>query len=364
MRAAAGSPTRATWLGWLTAALVLAAWAGPAGPAPARGGEAAAGSCDGVWVVVDAREVGGSITTRCAAGDPDSGLAALTAAGHAYEFVPRVPGMVCTIDDRPDPCNGAPADAYWSYWHAEEGGSWTYASRGAGERDPDPGEVEGWAFGAGDPPGTSPPEPGPGASAEDAPSDDGSDDGSSDSPTGEGTDTDGADAGSGNDSSGEGASDNDSSSGGSSGDGSSGGSTSAGDPAGESSTSPQEQTGAGAAGSDGAGPGAGPAGEEGSDDRAADEERERTANADDGGDGATAGEDDGERREDAGQDEHDPTGSPGNQGPAGERDDAVALTTPADGAGGGGAGVALGTALAGALAAGAAWQVRRRRLGA
>jgi len=119
---------------------------------------ASPGSCDGVWVVVDARAAGGSLQTRCAPGDPSSGLGALEQAGFSYTFAPRVPGFVCTIDARPDPCNGAPADAYWSYWHADAGGSWTYATTGAGSRDPAPGTVEGWRFGDGStPPGTAPP---------------------------------------------------------------------------------------------------------------------------------------------------------------------------------------------------------------
>lgn len=122
-------------------------------PAPAS-----AGSCDGVWVVVDARAAGGALQTRCAPGDPSSGLGALEQAGFSYTFAPRIPGFVCTIDARPDPCNGAPADAYWSYWHAEAGGSWSYATTGAGSRDPAPGTVEGWRFGDGStPPGTAPP---------------------------------------------------------------------------------------------------------------------------------------------------------------------------------------------------------------
>jgi hypothetical protein len=176
----------------LGAAATLAVLAGPAD-------EAAAGTCDGVWVVVDASQLGGGLTTRCAPGDPSSGLDALRAAGHAYAFVPRVPGMVCTIDGRPDPCNGAPSDAYWSYWHAEAGGSWTYASRGAGQRDPAPGSVEGWAFGAGDPPGTAPPAP----SGDEAGGDrDGSSDSSggsgSGSPSGTGS-SPGSDGGSGSD---------------------------------------------------------------------------------------------------------------------------------------------------------------------
>lgn len=134
---------------------------GPAavpGPVPAAASE----RCDGVWVVVDARALGGSLTTRCAPGRPATGLDALVGAGHTYAFVPRFPGMVCTLDTRPDPCNGAPADAYWSYWHAEPGGSWTYATRGAGARTPTPGGAEGWRFGdGGAPPGAAPPAPPP-----------------------------------------------------------------------------------------------------------------------------------------------------------------------------------------------------------
>ena len=119
---------------------------------------AVAATCDGVWVVVDARAAGGSLSTRCAPGSPPDGLAALQQAGHTSTFVPRIPGMVCTIDARPDPCNGAPASAYWSYWFAEAGGAWTYATVGAGARTPPPGSVEGWRFGDGSaPPGVAPP---------------------------------------------------------------------------------------------------------------------------------------------------------------------------------------------------------------
>ncbi|MFP4234957.1 MAG: hypothetical protein ACLFUG_08515, partial [Nitriliruptoraceae bacterium] len=36
---------------------------------------AAAAGCEGVWVVIDARAIGGDLTTTCAPGDPASGLA-------------------------------------------------------------------------------------------------------------------------------------------------------------------------------------------------------------------------------------------------------------------------------------------------
>ena len=71
--------------------------------------------------------------------------------------MPKFPGFVCTIDKLPNPCNGAPATAYWSYWHAQPGGKWVYSSTGAGTYHPKPGSVQGWAFGAGKPPGISPP---------------------------------------------------------------------------------------------------------------------------------------------------------------------------------------------------------------
>jgi hypothetical protein len=130
--------------------------------APLAPGAAAAESaaCDGVLVLVAPGDaVDASI--GCAAGAPSSGLAALADVGHRYTFVPGIPGMVCTIDGHPDPCNGAPADAYWSYWHADPGGEWVYATRGAADREPPRGTVEGWVFGAGEPP------PAPAPSGED-----------------------------------------------------------------------------------------------------------------------------------------------------------------------------------------------------
>ncbi len=136
----------------LTAALLGASTAA-APPAHA----AACSGTTGVTVVVDFTALGGTIQTGCALGDPSSGLAALTGAGFSYAFHPRFPGLVCRINALPNPCNGAPATAYWSYWHASHGGAWSYSSLGAGSYDPAPGEVEGWAFGAGSQPGITAP---------------------------------------------------------------------------------------------------------------------------------------------------------------------------------------------------------------
>jgi hypothetical protein len=136
--------------------LVLAAGLVVGGPAPAADAAACSGST-GVTVVVDFGSLGGGVQVGCAGGNPGSGLAALSGAGHGYTFVPRQPGLVCQIDSRPSPCNGAPTTAYWAYWHASRGGSWSYSTLGAGGYDPAPGTVEGWAFGAGRRPGIAPP---------------------------------------------------------------------------------------------------------------------------------------------------------------------------------------------------------------
>lgn len=151
------SPRRigpAALTGGLTLGLVaLGAVNGPVAGAAEAG--CTAGS--GIRVVVDLGAFGGGVQVSCVTGDPASGRAALQAAGFAVSDVPRQRGFVCTINANPNPCNGAPDDAYWSYWHAPAGGAWTYSSFGTSNRDPAPGTVEGWAFGSGTPPSVSPP---------------------------------------------------------------------------------------------------------------------------------------------------------------------------------------------------------------
>jgi hypothetical protein len=110
-----------------------------------------------VTVVVDFTHFRhGKVRTGCAK-NPHTGLAALRQAGFKYTFVPRQPGFICTINHRPRKCNGAPATAYWSYWHARAHGKWHYSQLGAGSYHPKRGWVEGWAFGNGKPPHISPP---------------------------------------------------------------------------------------------------------------------------------------------------------------------------------------------------------------
>ena len=117
---------------------------------------ASAAPCAGVKVVVDFAALGGGVQTGCTTTDPATGLQALTDASFTYSFVPRQPGFVCRINLLPNPCTAPTTSAYWSYWHATPGGSWTYSTSGAGGYNPAPGTVEGWSFGAGVAPAVTP----------------------------------------------------------------------------------------------------------------------------------------------------------------------------------------------------------------
>lgn len=112
-----------------------------------------------IAVVVSFNELGGGTQTACIE-DVDSGFAALDAAGYNVTPVAGQP-FVCRINDVPatDPCQRIPpATAYWAYWTAPMGGSWSYATMGAGSQDPEPGGVQGWSFGADAEPAIAPPD--------------------------------------------------------------------------------------------------------------------------------------------------------------------------------------------------------------
>lgn len=141
----------ATLLTLAAAVVTVRATPGYAAPAARCAGKT------GVTVVVDFTKLHGKVTIGCARKRPANGLVALRRAGFTYTFVPRQPGFICTIDRRPRKCNGAPATAYWSYWHARPHGKWMYSKLGAGSYHPKSGWVEGWAFGKGKPPRISPP---------------------------------------------------------------------------------------------------------------------------------------------------------------------------------------------------------------
>lgn len=127
----------------------------PVDPEPpvVRGTACAPGA--GVTMIVDFTHFDQGVRQGCALGTPATGVDALVSAGFASTFHPSYPGFICTLD-------GLPADgecmspSYWSYWHAPDGGEWTYSQSGAGNRTPPPGSIEGWRFGDGTPPSIPP----------------------------------------------------------------------------------------------------------------------------------------------------------------------------------------------------------------
>ncbi len=142
---------------------------GSAAALPAATGAASApGYCrtsQGVTVVVDFTDLGGSVVVRCvpSANGGTTGLAALQAAGFSTTGTQRWgDGIVCRVQGRPsasetlaikgnphyhEKCvDTPPTQAYWTYWHAANDGSWTYSSQGPTARDITPGGFEGWAF--------------------------------------------------------------------------------------------------------------------------------------------------------------------------------------------------------------------------
>ncbi|WP_344610070.1 hypothetical protein [Dactylosporangium salmoneum] len=132
-------------------------------PAPLAAHAAACSPGTGVTVVVDFGSLGGGVVTGCYAGDPATGLAALTGSGFTVAGTQRWGlAFVCRINGMPtaatEPCvNTPPATAYWSYWHATPGGAWTYSSSGASSYNPAIGTVEGWRFGSGQQPSITAP---------------------------------------------------------------------------------------------------------------------------------------------------------------------------------------------------------------
>ena len=144
--------------GVLTGALLV-----PAAPASAAAADACVGSA-GVTVVVDFSAFGQGIRVICVSSVPSTGLGALRAAGFSTTPTQQPGYFVCRINGLPtmdaDPCQFTPpSSAYWSYWHAARGGSWVFSDLGATSYHPEPGSVEGWAFGSGGAPRIAPPAP-------------------------------------------------------------------------------------------------------------------------------------------------------------------------------------------------------------
>ncbi len=139
----------------VTAVVVLATglFASPASAVDASKGRP--GYCpdaSGVTVIVDFQGLGGSNIIRCAPGPQASGLAALQNSGMIVAGTDRWGlAFICRIEGKPSPEREActdtpPATAFWSYWHAPNGGGWTYSQRGVANRKPPAGSFEGWSF--------------------------------------------------------------------------------------------------------------------------------------------------------------------------------------------------------------------------
>jgi hypothetical protein len=144
----------------LAASATSLAYAGSA--APARAASAYNGYCTssaGVTVVVDFGPLGGGLAIRCApVGGGATGMDALRAAGIPVTMPVRTPGFVCRLYGQPtssatlpggyhEQCvNTPPSSAYWSYWKAPNGGSWSVSSQGVETSQVIPGGFEGWRF--------------------------------------------------------------------------------------------------------------------------------------------------------------------------------------------------------------------------
>lgn len=155
--------SRMAWVG-------LAVLIGSAGLVGVSAESAAAwsdGACQddkGVTVVVDYQELGGGVFTRCADVQAGAtGLDALKAAGvnvdgtarYGQAFVCRLGGKPSADQDLPivgnegyrEQCvDTPPGQAFWSYWHASNGGSWTFSNKGGTARTVTIGGYEGWSF--------------------------------------------------------------------------------------------------------------------------------------------------------------------------------------------------------------------------
>ena len=149
------------WLATALATLAVSTAVVVADSAPASAAACSPGT--GVTVVVDYGPLGGGVVVGCRLGDPPTGLNALQGAGFAVTGTTRWGlAFVCRINGKPtaaqDPCvNTPPVTAYWSYWHASPGGTWTYSTSGASTYNPAQGTVEGWRFGSGQQPSITPP---------------------------------------------------------------------------------------------------------------------------------------------------------------------------------------------------------------
>jgi hypothetical protein len=148
-------------IGLLAAALVVLA------PSENHSGACTTAEPDGVTVVIDYQGLGGGTQATCALGlgSGANGRSALSAIGASTQGTAHDgDAFVCRLNGRPsasevlslpsgdyqETCeNTPPSNAYWSYWYADNGGSWTYSTSGAGQHRVKAGGFEGWSFNLG-----------------------------------------------------------------------------------------------------------------------------------------------------------------------------------------------------------------------
>lgn len=160
------TPTRRTLtrrtLAAAAASLAVAVPVLAAAPAAADPTEGSCAPGQGVTLVVDGTSVGGDVQTRCAPGDPVNGIQALRAAGFDVVSSPSDFGeYVCVIDAVGTACDAPFEGSYWAFYTADPDAAWQVSGVGASGVDPDPGDVHGWRWGAGEEPSTPAPAAGP-----------------------------------------------------------------------------------------------------------------------------------------------------------------------------------------------------------
>ena len=97
----------------------------------------------GVTVVVDATALGGDVSIGCADDSPATGTDALRQAG--FTDTRDASGLICAVDNLPDPCPTTFEGSYWSYWNAQDG-TWQAYMEGSDTAAPQPGGIEGWRW--------------------------------------------------------------------------------------------------------------------------------------------------------------------------------------------------------------------------
>ncbi len=100
-----------------------------------------------VALVLDARSVGGGVTTGCAKVTAGAtGVDVLQAEGHRLTF--RSDGLLCTIDGVPSTgCSAVDDTHFWAYFHRAPGStSWSFSNEGPSTYQPVNDSTEGWVY--------------------------------------------------------------------------------------------------------------------------------------------------------------------------------------------------------------------------